>query len=65
MNNEHVKGAADEVKGKIKEAAGHVTGDKKLEVEGKADQLKGKAHTAAGDAKDAVKDAIRNANERP
>jgi uncharacterized protein YjbJ (UPF0337 family) len=60
MDKEHIKGAADEVLGKIKEAAGHVTGDKKLEVEGKLDQAKGKAHMAAGDAKDAVKNVIHN-----
>jgi uncharacterized protein YjbJ (UPF0337 family) len=53
MNNEHVKGAVDKGEGKIKEAAGHVTGDKKLENEGKADQVKGAVHSAVGDAKDA------------
>jgi uncharacterized protein YjbJ (UPF0337 family) len=53
MDKEHVKGAADKVVGKTKEAAGHVTGSKKLETKGKVDQVKGAAHTAAGDAKDA------------
>jgi uncharacterized protein YjbJ (UPF0337 family) len=55
MNNEHVKGAADTVKGNVKEAAGHVTGDKKLETEGKVDKAKGAAHNAVGDVKDAIK----------
>jgi uncharacterized protein YjbJ (UPF0337 family) len=63
MNNEHVKGAADSVAGKIKEVAGHVSGDKQLETAGKVDQLKGAAHKAVGDAKDAVKEAVRNAKQ--
>ena len=58
MDKQHVKGAADKTAGKIKEVAGHVTGNKKLETEGKVDQLKGAIHNAAGDAKDAGKKAI-------
>ena len=38
MDKEHVKGAADKVKGAVKEAAGKVTGDKELETEGKIDE---------------------------
>ena len=53
MDKEHVKGAADKAVGKIKEAIGHVTRNKKLETEGKVDQVKGAVHTASGDAKDA------------
>jgi uncharacterized protein YjbJ (UPF0337 family) len=57
MDREHVKGTADKVKGTIKDTAGKVTGDKKLETEGKFDKAKGSAHNVAGDLKDAVKDA--------
>ena len=59
MNNEHVKGAAEKGEGKVKEVAGHVTGDKKLENEGKADQVKGAVHKAVGDAKDSAKQAFK------
>jgi uncharacterized protein YjbJ (UPF0337 family) len=59
MDREHVKGAADKVKGAIKDVAGKATGDKKLQVEGKLDKAKGAAHDAAGD----VKDAFRKAGE--
>lgn len=55
MNNEDVKGAAEKGGGKIKEAAGHITGDKKLENEGKVDQVKGAVHSAVGNAKDTAK----------
>jgi uncharacterized protein YjbJ (UPF0337 family) len=55
MNTEHVKGIADDIKGKTKEATGHAFGDRKLEAEGKVDQVKGAAHKAVGDIKDAAK----------
>jgi uncharacterized protein YjbJ (UPF0337 family) len=61
MDSEHVKGAADKVKGAIKDTAGKVTGDKDLQAEGKFDKAKGAAHDAAGD----VKDAFRNATKTP
>ena len=38
MDKEHIKGAADKAKGAIKEAAGKLIGDKKLETEGKLDR---------------------------
>jgi uncharacterized protein YjbJ (UPF0337 family) len=57
VDKEHVKGAADKAKGAVKETAGKVTGDKKLESEGKFDKAKGEAHKIAGDVKDAVKKA--------
>jgi uncharacterized protein YjbJ (UPF0337 family) len=58
MDREHVKGAADKAKGAIKDAAGALTGDAKLQAEGKIDKAKGAAHNAAGDVKDAVRKAI-------
>lgn len=67
MEKEHVTGAAEKVKGKVKEVTGHVTGDKKLEDEGKLDEVKGSVHNAIGNAKEAGKDAIdslKNARNR-
>jgi uncharacterized protein YjbJ (UPF0337 family) len=59
MDREHVKGAADKVKGAIKDTAGKVTGDKQLQAEGKFDKAKGDAHNLAGDVKDAARDAAK------
>jgi uncharacterized protein YjbJ (UPF0337 family) len=59
MDREHVKGAADKAKGTIKDAAGKLMDDKKLQGEGKLDKAKGDLHNAAGD----VKDAFRNATK--
>ncbi len=53
------KGAEEKDVGKIKEAAGRITGNTKLENEGKVDQVKGAVHTAVGDAKDSVKKAFQ------
>jgi len=59
MDREHIKGAADKVKGAVKDTIGKATGDKKMEVEGKIDKAKGAAHNLAGDVKDAARDAKR------
>jgi uncharacterized protein YjbJ (UPF0337 family) len=59
MDREHVKGAADKVKGAIKDTAGKMTGDREMQAEGKMDKLKGAAHSAAGDAKDAARSGAR------
>jgi len=56
MDKDRLKGAANDMKGKAKEAVGKVTGDTKTEAEGKADQVKGKVQNAVGGAKDALKE---------
>jgi uncharacterized protein YjbJ (UPF0337 family) len=58
MNKDHVKGAVEKAKGSVKDAAGGLTGDSKLQAEGKLDKAKGAVHKAVGDAKDAVKKAV-------
>jgi uncharacterized protein YjbJ (UPF0337 family) len=59
MDREHVKGTAEKAKGTIKDTAGKVTGDKKLQSEGKLDKAKGSPHNVAGDIKDAVKETSK------
>ena len=51
-------GKSDELKGRVKEAAGALTGDKKLKPEGKADQAVGKIKQNVEKVIDKVKDAI-------
>jgi uncharacterized protein YjbJ (UPF0337 family) len=55
MDKDRVKGAGEQAKGKIKEAAGKVCGDNKLKVEGKAEKVKGKMQNAVGGIKDALR----------
>jgi uncharacterized protein YjbJ (UPF0337 family) len=54
-----MSGKTDEVKGRIKEAAGALTGDDKLRDEGKTDQAVGKTKQAIQKAADTVKDAMK------
>lgn len=49
----------DRVKGKTKQAAGALAGDKKLQREGKVDEAKGKAKGAIENVKHAVKKAVK------
>lgn len=58
MNKDRIEGSLEQGKGKVKEVAGKVTGDAKLESEGKADQVKGKVQNAVGGMKDLIKEAI-------
>ena len=51
-------GKTDELKGRVKEAAGALTGDKKLKREGKTDQAVGKVKQTAEKAIDKVRDAV-------
>jgi uncharacterized protein YjbJ (UPF0337 family) len=46
----------DKVKGRIKQAAGALAGDKRLKSEGKVDETKGEMKGAVEDVKQAVKD---------
>jgi uncharacterized protein YjbJ (UPF0337 family) len=48
----------DEMKGRVKEAAGDLTGDKDLQREGEIDQATGKVKEAIDDAADLVKDVV-------
>ncbi len=58
-----MSGKTDEVKGKIKEAAGALTGNDKLREEGKTDQVVGKTKQAVKKTADAVKEAVRKVTE--
>jgi uncharacterized protein YjbJ (UPF0337 family) len=55
MDKDRIEGAAEQAKGKVKEVAGKVTGDSKLEGEGKADQFAGKIQNAIGGIKDTLR----------
>jgi uncharacterized protein YjbJ (UPF0337 family) len=57
MNKDRIEGSAEQAKGKVKEVAGKVTGDTKLESEGKAQKAAGKIQNTIGGMKDAVKEA--------
>jgi uncharacterized protein YjbJ (UPF0337 family) len=51
-------GTTDDAKGRVKEAAGAITGDDKLKNEGKVDRAAGSVKDAVGDAADKAKDVV-------
>ena len=61
MNKMRVEGAGQKMAGKVKEAAGKLIGDSKLEAEGKADKTVGGIKNAVGGMADAARDADRKA----
>ena len=61
MDKDRVSGAVDQAKGALKDVAGKVTGDTKLQAEGKADKAAGKVENTVGGAKDSARDALDKA----
>jgi uncharacterized protein YjbJ (UPF0337 family) len=58
MNKDQVKGRVEEAKGKVKEVAGHVVGNKDLELEGNVQKNVGKVQAGIGDLKEDVKKSV-------
>ena len=59
MHKDEAKGAAKDISGSIKEAAGKATGNERLEAEGAGERLEGKIQKGVGAVKDAARDALR------
>jgi uncharacterized protein YjbJ (UPF0337 family) len=57
-------GKIDQVKGRIKEAAGALTGDDRLKREGKLEQVVGKVKETADRAANKMKDVLTGTRER-
>jgi uncharacterized protein YjbJ (UPF0337 family) len=55
MDKDRIKGSAEQAKGIVKETAGKVVGDAKLEAEGKAERAKGEIRNAVGGLKDTLR----------
>ena len=57
MDNDRMKGMGDQAKGGLKDAAGKLTGDSKLQAEGKMEKAKGKIENAVGGMKDSIRES--------
>jgi uncharacterized protein YjbJ (UPF0337 family) len=57
-------GNTDEAKGRVKEAAGDLTGDKDMKREGKVDRATGDVKDKVGDAADKVKDTVTSDDDK-
>jgi len=62
--NHQVKGKAENLKGRAKQAVGAMTGDKELEAKGAAQRVKGAGQELAGKAQKKVEDAVDDARAR-
>jgi uncharacterized protein YjbJ (UPF0337 family) len=56
MDKDRVEGSAKQAGGGVKETAGKVLGDKKMETEGAAKKTEGKVQNAVGGLKDKVRE---------
>ncbi len=59
MDKDRLGGIGKQAAGSVKEAAGKVIGDAKLQAEGSAEKNAGKLQNVIGGAKDAVRDALK------
>lgn len=53
-----MSGEFDQAKGRVKQAAGDLTGDDEMKREGEADEAAGKLKDMVGDAKDKINETI-------
>ena len=56
MDKDRIAGAGKQAAGAVKDAAGKLTGDKKLQGEAKAEKTEGNVQNTFGKAKDALRD---------
>ncbi len=56
---QRAEGKAEEVKGRVKRAAGAATGDRSTEAKGAGEEVKGKAKNTVDKARSAVKKSTR------
>ncbi|MGB4861338.1 MAG: CsbD family protein [Tepidiformaceae bacterium] len=55
MENDNIKGKANEAVGAARKKAGEMTGNEEMEAKGAAQETKGEAQQALGKGKDALK----------
>jgi uncharacterized protein YjbJ (UPF0337 family) len=60
VHKDEAKGAAKDMKGSLKKAAGRAAGDPNLEAEGSADKVEGKVQKGVGALKDAARDVLKH-----
>ena len=58
MDKNRIEGSLEQAKGAIKEGAGKLFGDKKMEAEGKADKAAGKVQNTVGGVADTARNVL-------
>jgi uncharacterized protein YjbJ (UPF0337 family) len=64
MNRDELNGKADQLKGKVKQAAGDLTDDEQLHDEGVADEASGDVQETFGKARRKVGEAIKDVGDQ-
>ena len=59
MHKDEAAGLGKQAKGAVKDAAGGLTGNEKLQAEGKMDKAEGKLQQKVGEVKDDARDALK------
>jgi uncharacterized protein YjbJ (UPF0337 family) len=59
MHKDEAAGLGKQAKGAVKDAAGRLTGNEKLQAEGKLDKAEGKLQQKVGEVKDDARDALK------
>jgi uncharacterized protein YjbJ (UPF0337 family) len=60
MHKDEAKGVGKQIKGAVKDAAGGLTGNERLQAEGKMDKAEGKLQQKAGELKDDASKALKH-----
>jgi uncharacterized protein YjbJ (UPF0337 family) len=60
LNDDELRGKADQIKGRVKDAVGKATGDERLLDEGAADEAAGKVQETCGKARRKVGETIED-----
>ena len=59
MHKDQIKGAGRQAAGAIKDTAGKLSGDVRLQAEGKLDKAAGQVQSAVGKAKDTARNELK------
>ena len=65
IDDDRTEGSLKQAGGKLKEGAGKLFGDNKMEYEGKADQGEGKLQNAWGSMKDKARETFGSDDDQP
>ena len=60
LNDDELRGKADQIKGRVKDAVGRATGDEQLRDEGAVDEASGKVQEGVGKGRRKIGEAIED-----
>ncbi|HKX83526.1 MAG TPA: CsbD family protein [Pyrinomonadaceae bacterium] len=64
VNKDEIKGKLNQAKGKIKDKAGELTGNRRMEVEGESEIARGQTQETWGETKRKVSNAVKDVADK-